>query len=169
MLVDDLLTLARLDHDRPRPSDERCDLGPVTADVLDQLQPLLAAHGAEVTRHLAGAGARWADLDARRVLRALIENVIAHTPAGTAVEVTTGLEGGFAVLRVRDYGPGVPLAALDTLFERFTRVDAARTPGSGSGLGLAIVAGLVRRSGGTVAARNAPGGGLEVEVRLPAA
>jgi signal transduction histidine kinase len=168
-LVDDLLTLARLDHDRPRPSDEPCDLGPVTADVLDQLQPLLAAHGTEVTRHLAGAVARWADLDVRRVLRALIENVIAHTPAGTAAEVATGVEGGFAVLRVRDHGPGVPRDALDTLFERFTRVDVARTPGSGSGLGLAIVAGLVRRAGGTVVARNAAGGGLEVEVRLPAA
>mgnify|MGYP003352707070 CR=1 FL=1 len=64
-------------------------------------------------------------------LRALIENVIAHTPPGTAVEVATAVEGNTAVLRVRDHGPGVPQEALDTLFERFTRVDAARTPGSG--------------------------------------
>jgi len=168
-LVDDLLTLARLDHEPPAATGERTDLANSAGEVLRQMQPLLDAHGTAVVTQLEAAPARCSDLDARRVLRALIENVIAHTPPGTALEVASGVAGGWAMLRVRDHGAGVPGPALDTLFERFTRVDRARTPGSGSGLGLAIVFALVRRRGGHVDARNHPGGGLEVEVRLPVA
>lgn len=171
-LVDDLLTLARLDHERPATRDEHSDLADVAREVIAQMSPLLVAHASVLdSANVDTAPARCSALDARRVLRALIENVIAHTPTGTAVDVDTHLEGHWAVLRVRDHGPGVPAEAIETLFERFTRVDRARTPGSGagSGLGLAIVEGLVRRAGGTVHARNHPVGGLEVEVRLPAA
>lgn len=174
-LVDDLLTLARLDHE-PRDSGrgavaaaERADLAAVAREVGAQMQPLLDAHGTAVTMHLGMGVARCAEADLRRVLRALLENVIAHTAPGTAAELTTTTEGGAAVLRLRDGGTGVPVDALETLFEPFTRVDRARTPGGGSGLGLAIVAGIVRRHGGQVVARNAVAGGLEVELRLPLA
>lgn len=79
------------------------------------------------------------------------------------------VEGDSAVLRVDDDGPGVPPADRDRVFERFTRLDDARTRGvGGSGLGLAIVAQLVERHGGTVRCLEAPGGGARLEVRLPA-
>jgi signal transduction histidine kinase len=134
------------------------------------MHPLLEAHGSEVTRRGPSVLARTTDADARRVLRALVENAIAHTPAGTSIEVETGEDAGHAVLRVLDRGPGVPPEALETVFDRFTRVDTARTPSGGhSGLGLAIVAGHVRANGGTIVARNRGGGGFEVEVRLPLA
>lgn len=169
-LVDDLLALARLDHDRARTSAEACDLADVTHATIQSLHALTEAHGSHFDlARVDSVVAQVDEMDVRRVLRALIENVIAHTPVGTAVEVDAHRDGRFAVMLVRDHGPGVPPQALATLFERFTRVDRARTPGSGSGLGLAIVAGLVRRAGGNVTARNAPRGGLEVEVRLPAA
>lgn len=173
-LVDDLLALARLDHEghagraASASVGERCDLAAVAADVAAQMRPLLEAHGSVPRLHLAPAGAHCRESDARRMLRALLENVIAHTPAGTAVEVHTGVEGGEAVLAVRDDGPGVPDADLPRLFDAFTRVDAARTPGTGSGLGLAIVARIARLSGGTSVARRRAPRGLEVAIHLPA-
>ncbi|MGE3856184.1 MAG: sensor histidine kinase [Dehalococcoidia bacterium] len=169
VLVDDLLALARLDAEGTARGDEVTDLAPAVTRVLDQLRLLLAEHGSAPSADLRPAPARCPEAAVQRITRALLENVIAHTPAGTAVEVTTTVEGDTAVLRVRDHGPGVPAAALPTILDRFTRVDTARTPGTGSGLGLAIVAALARRFRGTVSATNAPGGGLQVEVRLPAA
>ncbi len=72
------------------------------------------------------------------------------------------------VIRVRDHGPGVPESALTHIFLPFYRVadDRDRSSG-GAGVGLAIVDRTIRLSGGTVHARNAHGGGLEIEIRLP--
>jgi signal transduction histidine kinase len=79
------------------------------------------------------------------------------------------------VVTIIDDGPGIPIADRGRVFERFTRLDHARTrdaqarDGGGAGLGLAIVRELVRRHGGTVSLHDALGGpGLRVEVRLPA-
>ena len=169
-LVDDLLELARLERAPGAPHDARTDLAAVADGVLAQMRPLLEAHASEATRRGPSVLARTRDADARRVLRALVENAIAHTPPGTPIEVETAEDAGNAVLRVLDRGPGVPPEALETVFDRFTRVDTARTPSGGhSGLGLAIVAGHVRANGGTIVARNRAGGGFEVEVRLPLA
>ncbi len=72
------------------------------------------------------------------------------------------------MVKVRDHGPGVPEEHLESLFEPFTRVGEARDRKSGgAGLGLAIARRAVEVHRGTVSARNHPGGGLEVEIRLP--
>jgi len=71
---------------------------------------------------------------------------------------------------VRDHGPGVAEAELARIFEPFYRTDNARTRSSGgTGLGLAIASRAIQRHRGSIAARNAPGGGLEVEISLPLA
>lgn len=110
------------------------------------------------------------------LLRSAIENVVRnatrYTREGTAVEVrlesAAEPDKNMAVIRVSDHGPGVPEAALDKLFRPFFRVDDARERQTGgSGLGLAITERAVRLHGGTVSARNLPGGGLVVEIRLP--
>ncbi len=168
-LVDDLLALARLDHESPTGSAERSDLDTVVSEVLAQLEGLLEAHGSPVTVRLDAIATACPAPVVRRLVRALVENVIAHTPKGTPLEVSASRAGPQTILCVRDHGPGIPENSLDDVFERFTRMDAARTPGTGTGLGLAIVAALVRRYRGRVTARNHPTGGLEVEVRLPAA
>ena len=107
-----------------------------------------------------------------RLLLSAVENVVRnslrHTPAGTAVEVSLERAGDGAVISVRDRGPGVPDDALADIFRPFYRVDDARDRESGgTGLGLAITLRAVEAHGGTVAATNAPGGGLLVEMRLP--
>lgn len=102
-----------------------------------------------------------------QILRNLVVNAITH--AGTRVQISAAREGDFAVIRVRDDGPGIPAEHLDRIFDRFHRVDPSRSRSTGgAGLGLAIARELVHLHGGTIAARNRPGGGAEVEFTLPA-
>lgn len=98
----------------------------------------------------------------------VVRNAIRHTAPGTTVEVQLQHESGSALIHVRDHGPGVPEAALEELFRPFYRVEAARDRDTGGvGLGLAITERAIRSHGGTVQAKNAEGGGLEIEMRLP--
>ena len=106
------------------------------------------------------------------LLKSAIENVVRnavrYTAAGTTVTVSLVAEAGEAGVTVRDHGPGVPTEAIESIFEPFVRVGDARERNTGGeGIGLAITAGVARAHGGRVAARNAPDGGLTVELRLP--
>lgn len=110
------------------------------------------------------------------LLRSAVENVVRNavrfTPEGTAVEVALQHQNGssdhYALISVRDRGNGVPEEALEKIFQPFYRTEDARDrqSGGGTGLGLAITERAVRMHGGTVAAKNAPGGGLAVEMKL---
>lgn len=166
-LVEDLLALARLEREHAPTPSGTSDTDAVIAGLLQHLSPLIDEHGTTVTRH--GPAVRL-DIDQgslRRTLRALIENILAHTPRGTAVDIETRADGDEGLIVVHDSGPGVPPSALETLFDPFTRVDTARTPTTGhSGLGLAIAHRLVERTGGALTARNHPDGGLEMTIRV---
>ena len=166
-LVEDLLLLARLDQGSSQAQEEACDATEVVDDVLEQLAPLIELHGSQVGRAGTSARVYCPESDLRRILRALIENVLAYTPPGTRFEFSTGVEDDHGVITLRDHGPGVPPPSLSTLFDPFTRVSIARTPTEGhSGLGLAIAHRLVSRHGGILEARNHPSGGLETTIRL---
>jgi two-component system, OmpR family, sensor histidine kinase CpxA len=111
------------------------------------------------------------------LLHSAIENVVRnamrYTHEGTEVEIrleqVDEANGPDALIRVSDQGPGVPEASLDKLFQPFYRLDDARERQTGGvGLGLAITERAVRLHGGSVRAVNRPGGGLLVEIRLPA-
>ena len=92
-----------------------------------------------------------------------------YTPAGGAVQVSLKREEGQVVLSVADNGNGIPEADLPRIFERFYRVDKARSRAAGgTGLGLSIVSDTVKQRGGTVEAANRPGGGAVFTVRWPA-
>ena len=109
-----------------------------------------------------------------RAVENVIRNAIAYTAEGTGVEIQLSNETRegepYAVLQVRDHGPGVPEAALWLIFRPFYRLDLSRQRSTGGyGVGLAITERAVRLHAGTVAARNAPEGGLIVEMRLPLA
>jgi two-component system sensor histidine kinase CpxA len=112
------------------------------------------------------------------LLRSAVENVVRnathYAASGTAVEIRLEREvKGQAediVVRVADSGPGVPEEALERIFQPFYRLDDARNRRTGgAGLGLSITERAVRLHGGQVRASNRPGGGLEVELRIPAA
>ncbi|HEX3844918.1 MAG TPA: ATP-binding protein, partial [Steroidobacteraceae bacterium] len=105
----------------------------------------------------------------RSAFENVIRNAVRYGPSGTAVAITAGRRDAIEVA-VRDHGPGVPEKDLKLIFEPFYRVDAARDRAlGGEGLGLAIAARAIAVHGGSIEAHNAPGGGLEVAMRLPAA
>lgn len=95
----------------------------------------------------------------------LIDNAVRYTPPGGRVDVALRQEAGWAVLTVSDTGPGIPVAEREKVFRRFYRLAGHET--TGSGLGLAIVREIVQLCQGQITLGDAPGGGLQIEVRLP--
>jgi signal transduction histidine kinase len=105
----------------------------------------------------------------RRAIENVIRNAVRHTPEGTAVEASLQPSNGRAVVRIRDYGPGVPDEALPRIFDAFYRVERDRDRASGgAGLGLSIARRAVELHEGVIRAHNATPG-LQVEIELPAA
>ncbi len=165
-LVNDLLTLARLDEGIP----------------MEQAPVELVALISDAVRTATAVGPEWpvrfwasrpvevtGDTDRlRQVIDNLLGNVRAHTPPGTTTTVRVDEVGDQAEIEVRDSGPGMPDEEARRVFERFYRADPARSRTSGgSGLGLSIVAAIVAAHGGTVSARSSPGEGMAVTVRIP--
>jgi two-component system OmpR family sensor kinase len=165
-LVDDLLTLARLDEVR-EPVREPVDLATVAADACADARA--AAPGRLITLEAAEGAEVLGDPDQlRQVIANLLRNALQHTPPGTSVEVSIASEGARARLEVRDHGPGLPEDAGEQVFERFWREGPSRKrDGAGAGLGLAIVRAVIAAHGGEVQAANAPGGGAVFTVLLP--
>lgn len=164
-LVEQLLTLARLDAHQPL-ARAAVDLGRVCADVLDSLRVTAAHHRLTLTadEEVTVTGDATA---LRQVVQNLVGNAVRHTPPGTAVEVRVHRADADAVLVVRDEGPGLDAPGLAHAFDRFWRADPGRAAPGGTGLGLAIVRDIVEAHGGTVALDSAPGRGLTATVRLP--
>jgi two-component system sensor histidine kinase KdpD len=98
----------------------------------------------------------------------LLENAGRHTPAGTKIEIRASVEIDHAVISFADNGPGLPPGTESQVFEKFFRGIASPADGRrGVGLGLAICQGIIRAHGGTIRARNRPGGGTEFVISLP--
>jgi two-component system OmpR family sensor kinase len=163
-LVEDLLTLARLDETRVIER-EPVDLAVLAADACSD------AVAADPTRPvsldapdpLVVAGDRD---QLRQAIANLVSNALKHTPAGTPIEVSAHGVDGRAVLVVRDHGPGLDDEALAHVFDRFWQADQARV-GTGAGLGLSIVAAIAHTHAGDVHAANAPEGGAAFTLELP--
>ena len=103
-------------------------------------------------------------------LENIVRNALAYTANDSSIEVRLSQDRDEALIRVRDHGPGVAEAELQRILEPFYRTDTARARSSGgTGLGLAIAKSAITKHGGSLRASNAPGGGLEVQVRLPVA
>ena len=98
----------------------------------------------------------------------LVENAVKYTPVGGRVEVTAESDEGEVVVRVSDTGIGIPEKSLARIFERFYRVDKARSKETGgTGLGLSIVRHIAENHGGHVTVESTPGEGSTFTVRLP--
>lgn len=131
----------------------------------------LEAHARGCEVRLTGAQPAVVQGDAellRRAIENVIRNAVRHAPEGTAVEVVLETSDGRAVVRIRDYGPGVPEESLPRIFDAFYRVERDRDRASGgSGLGLSIARRAIELHNGTIRARNTSPG-LQVEIELPA-
>jgi signal transduction histidine kinase len=106
----------------------------------------------------------------KQVVVNLLDNAIKYTPRGGAISLNVQARGGKAVLEVGDTGMGIPSDALPHVFERFFRVDKARSrEAGGAGLGLAIVKSICAAHGGKVEVESAEGKGSRFRVELPLA
>jgi len=169
-LVMDLLRLARLDAGQEVVERAECSIEAIVAGVASELLPASTARGQVITLAL-DPSATTALADPAKlhdVLRNLIENAINYATEGTTIQVRSRAKDGGVAISVEDEGPGVPEADLTRIFERFYRVDRARSrdPG-GTGLGLSIVKHLMGLHGGRVTAANRPEGGAVFTVWLP--
>ncbi|MFD4629367.1 sensor histidine kinase [Streptomyces sp. NPDC058284] len=160
-LAADLLLLARLDAGE-KPGSAPVDLAALVREELPQrIRDRFDVHMDLKSVDVAGSRGQLA-----RVLGNLLNNAQRH--ARSRVTVTTRREGAWAVLEVSDDGSGVPEGERERIFERFVRLDDARTRDEGgAGLGLAIARDVAVRHGGTLTVREAPSGGALFELRLP--
>ncbi|MCC9311343.1 HAMP domain-containing histidine kinase [Kitasatospora sp. RB6PN24] len=173
-LVEDLLTLARLDEERPLDL-APMDLRTLAADALHDLTALDPTRPVSLTGP-GGTGAPGAapvlgdEARLRQVVSNLVGNAVKHTPPGTPVRIGVGSVDGSCLLEVADCGPGLTADEAERVFERFYRVDASRSrlDGGGAGLGLAIAAALTRAHGGELTLESGAGRGAVFRVALSA-
>ncbi|MDX6770548.1 MAG: ATP-binding protein [Elusimicrobiota bacterium] len=171
-LVDDLLDLSAIESGHRAPRLLPVELPPLAREVARHFGPLSSGRGVALAVSLPDDLPRVAaDKDQlRQVLANLVDNAVKYTESGGSVEVSARVEGGEVVLTVRDTGSGIPEADLPRVFERFYRVDKARTrDAGGTGLGLAIVKHLAEAQGGRVWVESRQPGGSTFSVALRAA
>jgi signal transduction histidine kinase len=172
-LIGQLLMLTRLEGDTRSMVVERIDLRELVGEVVGDAKFEALADARDV--HQSGDAEAPIEASAEHIRRAIenvLRNALRYSPTGgrVGVEVAAPVGASHVRVTVRDAGPGVPPDELVSIFRPFHRVGDARDRASGGvGLGLAIAQRAVAAHGGSIVARNAEGGGLEVEIRLPRA
>jgi hypothetical protein len=162
----ELIEIARAEAGLGRAEFEPVELGSLLRDAADLYAPVAAERGLALEAADGAAEIRGSRQLLARALSNLVENALRHAPVGTAVRLESGVEGGRAVLRVADAGPGIPEPDRARVLGRFVTLDPSR--GSGAGLGLALVAAVARLHGAELALGDA-GPGLVVTLAFPAA
>ncbi|HEY0605243.1 MAG TPA: heavy metal sensor histidine kinase [Herpetosiphonaceae bacterium] len=167
-LVSSLLTLARADAATLPLHYESLDLADLVTDVAEQMQPLADERKVRLEVH-ADSVPLLIDQDRLlQVLLNLLDNALNHTPAGGSVSIACSAQDKHALVTVRDTGMGIAAEHLPHIFDRFYRVDTARSrERGGTGLGLAIAQMLIEAHGGLLSVESEPGAGSTFTIRLP--
>jgi heavy metal sensor kinase len=170
-LTDQLLTLSRRDAGVEQFTPMPLDLASLAGGVVEALRPLAEAKGVRLhcdcndPVRVAGDEVRL-----RQVVINLLDNALKHTPQGGTITVRVGQQGDTCVLIVEDTGVGIPSEHLPHVFDRFYRVDKARSRAEGgTGLGLSIARSIVTAHGGRIELQSEPGAGTTCTVTLPRA
>lgn len=167
-IVSDLLDLSRLESG----SQERASvaLDEIVRDEIERATEAARESELDIETQIKPASVRGSAGDLELLTRNLIDNAVRYSAAGGTVTVTLAEDDGAVVLRVRDTGVGIPSRDIDRIFERFYRVDRARSRQTGgTGLGLSIVRHVAENHGGTVEVESELGRGTTFTVRLPSA
>lgn len=169
-LVHDLLRLARLDGGQEALEVTDCSVHSVFESVLAEVAPMVEAkqQRAETSVPEEVATVRADPVKLQDAVRNLVENAVSYAPEGSTIQLSARTGGREVLLSVADEGPGIPEADLTRIFERFYRVDDARSHDvGGTGLGLSIVKHLVAAQGGSVRADNREAAGSIFTIALP--
>jgi two-component system OmpR family sensor kinase len=164
-LVQQLLTMARLDPDAARPA-TTFDLAAVAAAVVEDKKSLAEQQGVALSLTSQPATMSGQEDALQILLTNLVDNALRYTPAAGSVRVSVGRDGDRAHLEVADTGPGISEEERERVFDRFYRGQNA--PAGGSGLGLAIVRQIVALHAGSIELDKSASGGLRVSARFPA-
>jgi signal transduction histidine kinase len=167
--VDGLLKLARADAGKLDVAHEPLDLQRLVEEAIALLAPLAETKQIRLESDLRSATVVGDASRLTQVVTNLIDNAIQYNRPGGSVQVRLHAKDGWSELTVEDTGVGIPSEDCPHLFERFYRVDKARSRASGGqGLGLAICKSVVEAHGGTIGFTTEPGKGSTFWVRLPA-
>ena len=170
-IVSDLLTLVNIDSGGMRLNRSDLDLNELLLEQVKRLAPLARENGVELD--CSGREAVEVNGDSvklQQVVYNVIDNAIKYTPRGGEVHASISRAGKRAIIRVADTGIGIPADDLPHVFDRFYRVDKARSRATGgTGLGLSIVKQIVMLHGGTISASSEEGKGTTFTIELPLA
>ncbi len=169
-LVTDLLTLSRYDNNKKKTQKEEFDLGDLVKKCQDKLGIEIKKKNHMVNCFVtADVPPVYADkYDIERVVLNILTNSIKYTPDGGEIKIYVGFVYNDAYIKVFDNGIGIPEEDLTRIFERFYRVDKARTREmGGTGLGLSIAKEILDKNGGSIDIKSVVGQGTEVVIRIP--
>jgi signal transduction histidine kinase len=170
-IVDALFAISRLDAGEAQQEQARFDLASLVASTTEQMSLLAEDKGVSVACNVQGSV--HVDGDRARIKQVvvnLLDNAIKYTPPGGSIKLDVSAREDKAVIEVADTGIGIPPNALPHIFERFFRVDKARSrDAGGAGLGLAIVKSICAAHGGQVYVESSEGQGSRFKVELPLA
>jgi two-component system, OmpR family, sensor kinase len=167
-LIDSMLLLARFDSGQPVKVAGSVELDRVALEAIEMLRPLADERQIEIASRTQAVAVIADREQIFRVLTNLLTNAIRYNRPDGKIDVEVTAERGQAIVRVSDTGIGIPAADLPLIFDRFYRVDKARSRAEGScGLGLAICQAIVESHGGTISATSEPDVGTTIEVRWP--
>jgi two-component system, OmpR family, sensor histidine kinase SenX3 len=170
-LVQDLITLSRIQGGEPIPAPGPVPIDDAVGEAIDRCNTKASAKDITLVAGGAGGLAIWGDDELLvTALRNLIDNAVAYSPEHTRVVVSARTAGTSVEVSVSDQGIGIPENAQERIFERFFRVDAARSRATGgTGLGLAIVKHILNRHRAKMRIQSELGAGSSFTVRIPMA
>jgi heavy metal sensor kinase len=168
-LTDQLLSLSREDAGLCQPARDEVELRSLVHQAVETMRPAAQSKGLQINSCVNGPIVVSGDeTRLRQVLYNLLDNAIKYTPEGGAIEVRLGPENSRAVITVRDTGIGIPTEHIPRVFDRFYRVDKARSrEQGGTGLGLSIARTIVQSHNGQIDLVSRPGEGTAFTVSLP--
>jgi len=171
-LITDLLDLTRVESQERVENPVPVDVRSVLVSVLARMRRVARKKNITLQWKRFGRAAQYTvhgdETQLASMFANLVDNAVKYTPPGGRVEVTGGFEGSEIAVRVSDTGIGIPEGSLPRIFERFYRVDKARSKETGgTGLGLSIVRHIAENHGGRVTVESTPGEGSTFIVFLP--
>jgi two-component system sensor histidine kinase SenX3 len=168
-LVQEIIQLSRVQDSDPLKEAQILSSDDIIKEALDQCRTTADSRQISLTFQDSDSGALLGDRDQLTMaIHNLIENAINYSPADTKVAVSTSIEKEIMTISVADQGIGIPEAEVERIFERFYRVDPARSRETGgTGLGLSIVKHIINKHGGEISVWSSENVGSTFSIRLP--